>query len=109
MPDGGLTTLVFALFIRIRVGSMERRLSVPSISKPNPQVEEFSDAWPKGHVLVMDTLYEDGRKVTERFQNFAEATKAKRIVEGPHNMKIREVRTAIRYRRSSGFWRRKRR
>jgi hypothetical protein len=41
MPDGGLTTLVFALCIRLRIGSMQRRLSVPSMPPADSTAEQL--------------------------------------------------------------------
>jgi hypothetical protein len=54
MPDGGLATLAFAFFIRIRIGSMERRLGLlTSHSRPDDE----SDANGQNLELLQETTH----------------------------------------------------
>jgi hypothetical protein len=44
MPDGGVTTLVFAFCIRLRVGSMERKLTASSPPVPEQASSQADEA-----------------------------------------------------------------
>jgi hypothetical protein len=63
MPDGGLATLAFAFFIRVRIGSMEHRLGL-LVSDSRPDDE--SDAYRQQLELVQGVAHIKARNTSDR-------------------------------------------